>query len=175
MLAFFTVSLIPALAAGALVARDNSTTGGGAAGNAAAIANAAANLPKCAVACTLKVAPLTKCTNPADLACSCTDQDFEAQVLACYKKDCNATELNATVTIGAATCVAAGHPVATPGVTNSTGSSNTTSYVGTGTGTAAPAPGANPPPTSDANTQVPVFGVALFSAAFYALVSSTLA
>ncbi|KAH9807431.1 secreted protein [Melampsora americana] len=171
MLSLFTLSLIPALAAGGLVARDNNT--GSAVGNAAALANAAANLPKCAVSCTLKTAPLTKCTNPADLSCSCTDQGFQSQILACYQQSCNATELNNTLTIGAATCVAAGHPTAAPGGANTTAAAN---HTATSTPvTPATTPAANSSPTSDANTQVPTLCVALLTTALYALVSTTLA
>lgn len=87
------LTLIPTLCVGYLKPRDG-----------------VASLPSCAITCALASAQGTKCTNPADVSCSCNDQEFRAKMTDCVVKGCDADAQMKTYTISQSLCTGGSSP-----------------------------------------------------------------
>lgn len=118
MLSLNILVLFPTLAFGRFISRDT-------------IANIT-TIPTCAVTCSLQVASRTKCSDPSDASCSCTDPVFRKEVLACYHRQCGEADLELSIAFGEDTCAKAGHSnVTDTTVSNSSIANNASTYSST--------------------------------------------
>ncbi|KAH9821326.1 hypothetical protein DFH28DRAFT_1217972 [Melampsora americana] len=115
MLSLNILVLFPTLTLGRFITRD-------------AIANVS-TIPTCSVTCSLQVASRTRCSDPTDSSCSCTDPTFRKEILGCYQRQCGEADLELSIALAKNICAKAGHPNLTDTATSNTSiTNNATTY-----------------------------------------------
>ncbi|EGG03070.1 uncharacterized protein MELLADRAFT_117398 [Melampsora larici-populina 98AG31] len=86
-------------------------------------------IPTCAVTCSLQVASRTRCSDPSDSSCSCTDPVFRKEVLACYHRQCDEVNLELSIKFANDTCAKASQSNLNDTIVSNTSSTdNSTTY-----------------------------------------------